>query len=361
MTKTDILSLSFGELSDWLAEAGEPKFRAKQIFTWLHSRKATDFSEMTDLSLSLRTKLSDSFCINRLIVVKRLESSIDNTVKYLYGLSDGSLIESVLMAYKHGDSLCVSTQVGCKMGCNFCASTIAGFVRNLTPGEMLGQIYEAERDSGRTVSSLVLMGIGEPLDNYDNVLKFLRLLSAPQGRGMSLRHVTLSTCGLVPMIDRLAEEGLGLTLSVSLHAADDASRSRIMPVNRKYSIAELLGACRRYFATTGRRITFEYAVIDGVNGTREQARLLAKHLEGLPCHINLIPVNPVRERNYHTKRDTVYSFQQMLEQEGLNATVRRTLGSDINAACGQLRREAQRERGEDIADSDSNGCRNGPG
>ena len=254
MTKTDILSLSFGELSDWLAEAGEPKFRAKQIFTWLHSRKATDFSEMTDLSLSLRTKLSDSFCINRLIVVKRLESAIDNTVKYLYGLSDGSLIESVLMAYKHGDSLCVSTQVGCKMGCNFCASTIAGFVRNLTPGEMLGQIYEAERDSGRTVSSLVLMGIGEPLDNYDNVLKFLRLLSAPQGRGMSLRHVTLSTCGLVPMIDRLAEEGLGLTLSVSLHAADDASRSRIMPVNRKYSIAELLGACRRYFATTGRRI-----------------------------------------------------------------------------------------------------------
>ena len=296
MTKTDILSLSFGELSDWLAEAGEPKFRAKQIFTWLHSRKATDFSEMTDLSLSLRTKLSDSFCINRLIVVKRLESAIDNTVKYLYGLSDGSLIESVLMAYKHGDSLCVSTQVGCKMGCNFCASTIAGFVRNLTPGEMLGQIYEAERDSGRTVSSLVLMGIGEPLDNYDNVLKFLRLLSAPQGRGMSLRHVTLSTCGLVPMI-----------------------------------------------------------------GTREQARLLAKQLEGLPCHINLIPVNPVRERNYHTKRDTVYSFQQMLEQEGLNATVRRTLGSDINAACGQLRREAQRERGEDIADSDSNGCRNGPG
>ena len=361
MAKTDILSLSFGELSEWLEDAGEPKFRAKQIFTWLHSRKVTDFSEMTDLSLSLRTKLSDSFCINRLIVVKRLESAIDNTVKYLYGLSDGSLIESVLMAYRHGDSLCVSTQVGCRMGCRFCASTIAGFVRNLTPGEMLGQIYEAERDSGRTVSSLVLMGIGEPLDNYDNVLKFLRLLSAPQGRGMSLRHVTLSTCGLVPMIDRLAGEGLGLTLSVSLHAADDAHRSEIMPVNRKYSIDKLLGACRRYFEATGRRITFEYAVIDGVNGTRDQARLLAKRLEGLPCHINLIPVNPVRERNYHTKRDTVYAFQQMLAQEGLNATVRRTLGSDINAACGQLRREAQRERGEDIEDSDSNGCGTGPG
>ena len=340
MTKTDILSLSFGELSDWLAEAGEPKFRAKQIFTWLHSRKATDFSEMTDLSLSLRTKLSDSFCINRLIVVKRLESAIDNTVKYLYGLSDGSLIESVLMAYKHGDSLCVSTQVGCKMGCNFCASTIAGFVRNLTPGEMLGQIYEAERDSGRTVSSLVLMGIGEPLDNYDNVLKFLRLLSAPQGRGMSLRHVTLSTCGLVPKIDQLAEKKLQLTLSVSLHAPNNEIRSGMMPVNDAYPVEVLMQAVRRYQDTTGRRVSFEYSMVRGVNDSDACAKQLANLIRGMGAHVNLIPINPVDGSPYSaTDAANVRRFQQKLESLGVNATVRRRLGSEISAACGQLRRD----------------------
>ncbi len=340
MAQIDMLSLSLEALTEALAAMGEPKFRAKQIFAWLHQQRVTEIAQMTNLPLSLRTKLDVEFCLTHPIVVKRLASSMDNTVKYLYGLSDGSLVESVLMSYHHGDSICISTQVGCKMGCAFCASTIAGYIRDLSSGELLGQIYAAERDSGRTVSGVVLMGIGEPLDNYENVLRFLRLLSAPEGRGMSLRHVTLSTCGLVPMMDRLAQENLGLTLAVSLHAADNAARSKIMPVNRRYGLEELLPACRRYFEKTGRRITFEYAVIDDVNAGQADAAALAALLRGLPCHVNLIPVNPVRERNFRTNRDTVLRFQHWLEEAGVNATIRRTLGSDINAACGQLRREA---------------------
>ena len=342
MAKTDILSLSFGELSEWLEDAGEPKFRAKQIFTWLHSRKVTDFSEMTDLPLSLRTKLSDSFCINRLIVVKRLESAIDNTVKYLYGLSDGSLIESVLMAYRHGDSLCVSTQVGCRMGCRFCASTIAGFVRNLTPGEMLGQIYEAERDSGRTVSSLVLMGIGEPMDNLDTVLKFLELVNHPDGMNIGMRHISLSTCGVIPGIQRLADLGLQLTLSVSLHAPDSETRSKIMPVNRAYDVDKLFAACHDYFKKTGRRISFEYAMIDGVNDHDWQADLIAKKIKGMPGHVNLIPLNDVVESPFKPSK-RVAAFQKRLESHGVTATVRRSLGGDIDASCGQLRRKAMEE------------------
>ena len=301
--KIDILSLSLLELEEQLLQIGEKKFRAKQIFEWLHKKRATDFSMMTNLSAQLREKLSQTFCVNSLIIKKRLVSNLDNTVKYLYALPDGEKVETVLMDYKHGNSICLSTQVGCKMGCKFCASTKAGFVRNLTPGEILLQIYETERDSGRHVDSIVLMGIGEPLDNYDNVIKFLRLLSDENGTNMSLRHVSLSTCGLVDRIYDLAKLKLGLTLSISLHA----------PTNEKRS--------------------------QGVNDDRKTAEELIKLLKPLGnCHVNLIPINEIREGDYK-KSNYVRSFQQMLTDAGLNATVRRTLGADIEAACGQLRRD----------------------
>lgn len=339
MEKIDILSLSSEELAAEMASLGEKKFRAAQVFDWLHVKRADDFDEMTNISLSLRTKLSESFYINRLNIVRKLESSVDNTVKYLYELSDGNHIETVLMDYKHGNSLCISTQVGCKMGCRFCASTIAGFKRDLLPSEMLGQIYGAERDSGRKVESLVLMGIGEPLDNYENVVRFLKLLSCPEGKNLSLRHVSLSTCGLVDRIYDLAEYKFGLTLSVSLHASDNERRSEIMPVNNRYDIGELLRACRHYIDKTGRRISFEYAVISGVNDSEADAQALAKLLKGINCHVNLIPVNEIKERDFRSDRRSVQKFMERLEKCGLNVTVRRTLGSDINAACGQLRRE----------------------
>ena len=337
--KLDILSLSLDEIIIELDAMGEKKFRAEQIFSWLHVKKVTDFSEMSNISLELRTKLSEKFYIKRLNIVKRLESCVDNTIKYLYELEDGNHIESVLMDYKHGNSICISTQVGCKMGCNFCASTIAGFRRNLTPSEMLMQIYLAEKDSGRHVDSLVLMGIGEPLDNYNNVIRFLELLSFPKGRNMSLRHVSLSTCGIVPRINDLAKLKTGLTLSVSLHSADNKRRSEIMPVNRSWDINELIAACREYIKETGRRISFEYAVISGVNDSPADAEALAGLLRGMNCHINLIPVNKIKERSYSADRKSVEQFSKRLERLGMNVTVRRTLGADINAACGQLRRE----------------------
>lgn len=339
MEKTDILSLELDELIIALDAMGEKKFRAEQIFQWLHVKKVTNFNEMTNISLELRTKLDANFYIKRLIIAKRLESCVDNTIKYLYELDDGNHVETVLMDYKHGNSICISTQVGCKMGCKFCASTIAGFRRDLTPSEMLMQIYTAERDSGRHVDSLVLMGIGEPLDNYANVVKFLTLLSSPKGRNMSLRHVSLSTCGIVPKIYDLAKLGTGLTLSVSLHAADDKSRSAIMPVNDRWGVSELIGACRDYIKETGRRISFEYAVIAGVNDSESDARRLAQLLRGMNCHINLIPVNKIKERDFTADRRSVAAFCDMLTKMGMNVTVRRTLGADINAACGQLRRE----------------------
>ncbi len=339
MEKTDILSLTLPELEEELIKAGEQKFRAKQIYEWLHVKKVTDFAEMSNISIKLRTKLDTIFCIKRLIVVKRLESYTDNTIKYLYGLSDGSHVESVLMEYKHGNSICISTQVGCKMGCKFCASAIAGFVRDLTPSEMLSEIYEAERDSGRHVDSVVLMGIGEPLDNFENTVKFLDILSSSEGRGMSLRHLSLSTCGIVPKIYDLASLKKGLTLSVSLHASSDEERSEIMPINRKWGIESLLKACRDYIDTTGRRISFEYAVIKGVNDSEAQADRLSDLLRGMNCHINLIPVNPIKERSYSADRKAVKRFKERLEKRGMNVTIRRTLGADINAACGQLRRE----------------------
>lgn len=340
MEKIDILSLSLSELKEELVNSGEKAFRAGQIFQWLHVKRVFDFDEMTDISVQLRATLKEKFCIKRLFVQKRLESSIDNTVKYLYRLPDGNFVETVLMEYSYGRSICVSTQVGCKMGCRFCASAIAGFVRNLEPSEILMQIYETERDAGVRVSGVVLMGIGEPLDNYTNVIKFLELLSHKKGNNLSLRHVSLSTCGIVPKIYELAELKLGLTLSVSLHCADNSKRSEIMPVNRTYNMNSLIESCRYYIEKTGRRVTFEYAVIDNVNSSESDADRLAALLHGINCHVNLIPVNKVRERNYRTARSGVEEFARRLGKRGINATVRRTLGSDIEAACGQLRRDA---------------------
>lgn len=347
LEKTDILSLNLEELEQLLIAAGEKKFRAKQIFQWLHVKRVMDFDKMTDISVQLRQHLKENFCINGLFMQKRLESAIDNTVKYLYRLSDGNFVETVLMDYNYGKSICVSTQVGCKMGCNFCASAIAGFVRSLEPSEILMQIYETERDAGTRVSGVVLMGIGEPLDNFDNVLKFLSLLSDKNGNNLSLRHVALSTCGIVPRIYKLADMKLQLTLSVSLHSPYNDKRSEIMPVNRTYNIDELMKACRYYIDKTGRRITFEYAVIDNVNSSDKDADRLAALLRGMNCHVNLIPVNRVKERNYKTARSGVADFAKRLSQRGINATVRRTLGSDIEAACGQLRRDAGSKGGTD--------------
>lgn len=337
MEKKDILSLSREELASELSAMGEKAFRAKQIYEWLHTKRVTDFSQMSNISAQLREELSKKFCIKSLIIKKRLVSNIDNTVKYLYGLSDGEAVETVLMEYKHGNSLCISSQVGCKMGCRFCASTIAGFVRNLEPSEMLLQIYETERDSGRHVDSIVLMGIGEPLDNFDNVMKFLSLLN-DEGGGMSLRHISLSTCGVVDKIYKLAELKTGLTLSISLHAATNEKRSAIMPINKRFDLGQLMTACRDYFKKTGRRISFEYSLIEGVNDTDESADELIKLLGGMNCHVNLIPINEIREREFKKSR-YVEKFRKRLTDAGINATVRRTLGADINAACGQLRRD----------------------
>ncbi len=337
--KIDILSLSLGELEEKIQLLGEKKFRALQIWQWLHIKRVRNFDKMSNLSAQFRDKLSDIFCIKSLIISKRLASNIDNTVKYLYELPDGNHIETVLMEYNHGYSLCVSTQVGCKMGCRFCASTIAGFKRNLMPSEILLQIYETERDSDIKVSSIVLMGIGEPLDNFENVIRFLEILSDKDGNNMSLRHVSLSTCGIVPKIYDLADKDYGITLSVSLHATDDEKRSEIMPVNDKYNINELIYACRYYLDRTKRRISFEYALIDGVNDSIEQAKQLKRLLRGMQSHVNIIPVNKIKEREFTSSRKSAVRFRDMLIDLGVNATVRRTLGSDIDAACGQLRRE----------------------
>lgn len=337
--KIDILSLFPEELEEQIVAMGEKKFRAKQIFEWLHVKRVATFDEMTNLSVQLRNKIKEKFCLKSLFVVKKLESNTDNTVKYLYRLPDGNHIESVIMEYSYGNTICVSTQVGCKMGCRFCASTIAGYKRDLASSEILLQIYESERNSGRKISGVVLMGIGEPLDNFDNVVNFLKILSCEKGMNMSLRHVSVSTCGVVPRIYELSEFKLGITLSISLHASNNKARSEIMPVNNKYDINELLEACKYYFKVTGRRISFEYALIDGHNDTMEDAKELAKLLGGFVCHVNIIPVNKIKERNYKSDRKSAHRFRRYLEELGLNATVRRTLGADIDAACGQLRRE----------------------
>lgn len=336
--KLDIKSMRLDSLESFLAELGEPKFRAKQVYSWIHQKNVADFDEMTSLSKELRGTLDEKCYISDVKIQKKLVSASDDTVKYLYELPDKNRIESVFMSYKHGDSLCVSTQAGCRMGCGFCASTLGGLCRNLTASEMLDQVYKTQLDSGRKVGSVVLMGIGEPLDNFDNVLDFLAILSHPGGQCLSLRHVSLSTCGLVDKIDLLAQKKLSLTLSISLHAPDDELRSKIMPINNKWGIDELLAACRRYFEATGRRISFEYALIDGLNDRTENAKKLAQKLKGFNCHVNLIPINEVGERGYkRSKAEAVANFRGILERAGINATVRRELGGDISAACGQLR------------------------
>ena len=340
---TDIKSMTQQELSLFFKELGEPAFRAKQAFTWLH-RGAVSFEDMTNLSKPLREKLAAQCFITAPVVARKQESRLDGTIKYLWELSDGNCIETVLMQYHHGNTVCISSQVGCRMGCAFCASTISGKVRDLRPSEMLDQVLFTQLDSGREISNIVLMGIGEPLDNMDNVLRFLELVNHPDGLHIGMRHISLSTCGVVPGIDALAEKQLQLTLSVSLHAPDSETRSRIMPVNRAYDVERLFDACHRYFEKTGRRISFEYAMIDGVNDNDWQADLIAKKLRGMPGHVNLIPLNDVVESPYKPSR-RVAAFQKRLESHGITATVRRSLGGDIDASCGQLRRKAMEEQG----------------
>lgn len=337
--------MTLAELTEEFTALGEPKFRAGQVYTWLH-RGARSFDEMTNLSKPLREKLAQNYALPSPTVARRLESKKDGTIKYLWRLTDGNCVESVLMRYHHGNTVCISSEVGCPMGCAFCASTLGGLVRRLTPSEMLDQVLFTQLDSGLPISNIVLMGIGEPLDNYDTVLRFLALVNSPEGMNIGMRHISLSTCGVVDKIDRLAEENLQLTLSVSLHAPTDEVRSSIMPINRKYPVDTLLAACKRYFEKTGRRISFEYAMIRGVNDMPQMAQILIKKLRGIAAHVNLIPLNDVAESPLKPSLpETVRAFQQTLEQQGIPATVRRTLGSDINASCGQLRRNFERENG----------------
>ncbi len=339
--KRDIKSYNLIELQQTLAQMGLPKFRAAQIYKWLQVQGVTSFDEMTNLSKDLRKSLSEIFLIRSAKIERKLVSDIDDTVKYLFSLCDGETIESVLMKYKYGYSICVSTQVGCKMGCKFCASTLNGCVRNLTASEILSQIHAAANDTGVRISHVVLMGMGEPLDNFENVMRFLELVSDDNGLNISARNISLSTCGIVHKIKELEQKRLQITLSVSLHAPNDAIRSTIMPVNHKWNVDTLLAACRSYAATTSRRISFEYAMIAGVNDSDACAKELGQKLKGMLAHVNLIPVNNVKENSFHKSgKSRIEAFTEILKTYGVNATVRRTLGADINASCGQLRRSA---------------------
>ena len=339
----NLKSMILPELSAVLKELGQPGFRAKQVYTWLH-KGVREYEQMTNLPQSLRTQLAERYPICAPNVVRKQESQKDGTIKYLWRLSDGNCVETVLMRYHYGNTVCISTEVGCRMGCAFCASTLGGLVRKLEPFEMLDQVLFTQVDSGLPISHIVLMGIGEPLDNFDNVMRFLELVNSPEGMNISMRHISLSTCGLVPKIRELAKKKLQLTLSVSLHAPKDEIRNTIMPVNKAYNTEELLQACRDYYEETGRRISFEYAMINGVNDTEADARLLLKRLKGLPAHMNLIPLNHVEESPLKpSTRAAVMRFQQILEEGGVPATVRRTLGGDIDASCGQLRRKYNKE------------------
>ena len=341
--KQDLKSKNVKEIEALLKEMGEPAYRVKQIFVWLH-KGVKSFEEMTNLSKDLRKKLDDSYYITVPQIVRKQQSAKDGTIKYLWQLRDGNCVESVLMRYHHGNSICISSEVGCAMGCAFCASTKGGLVRRLSASEMVDQVLFASLDSGLEISNIVLMGIGEPLDNYDTVLRFLELINSPDGMNIGMRHISLSTCGLVDKIERLSKEKLQLTLSVSLHAPLDEIRSTIMPVNRKYNVQTLLDACRSYFNETGRRISFEYAMIRDVNDSKEIAQILAKKLQGIAAHVNLIPLNNIEESPLKpSTRKAVMEFQQILESNGIPATVRRTLGSDIDASCGQLRRKYEKK------------------
>ncbi len=344
----DIRSLSYDELSNEILNLGFPKFRINQIYSWVHEKCVSSFDEMTNISKDMRQTLSETFYFNNISINTKLVSKIDDTVKYLFTLSDGEYVESVVMKYKYGYSICISTQVGCKMGCTFCASAIGGFVRQLSTGEMLAEIYTAQKDLNIKINHLVLMGTGEPFDNYDNVFKMLNLITDEKGQNMSMRHISLSTCGVVPKIYELADEKLGLTLSVSLHAPNNNIRNASMPINKKYDIDELLKACKYYADTTGRRISFEYAMIKGINDSDECALELSKRLKGILCHVNLIPVNNVRETTFiKSSVERQKRFIDILASRGITATVRRTLGSDINASCGQLR-ASKRKEGEHV-------------
>ena len=345
--KKDIASLNWEELQKELLEAGEKKFRASQIYEWIHKKGAEDFSEMTNLSKALREKLEQNFRTPKVEMIARQISKKDGTNKFLFCLEDGNVVESVLMRYKHGNSVCISSQVGCRMGCRFCASTLDGLERNLEPSEMLGQIYRIEKIIGERVSNVVVMGTGEPLDNYDNLLKFIHLLTDEHGLHISQRNVTVSTCGIVPKILSLAEENLQITLALSLHGSTQEKRKQLMPVANKYELSEVLKACDTYFEKTGRRMTYEYSLVHGVNDTDQDAQELSELLHGRNCHLNLIPVNPIKERDYQRPtRENAQKFQNKLEKRGINVTIRREMGSDIDGACGQLRRRfAQAEEG----------------
>lgn len=336
----DIKSLSLEALETELSKLGEPKFRAKQIFTWIHQKNVQSFDEMLNISKELRKKLKEIYYISHSSIEKKLISCYDSTVKYLFSFADGECVEAVLMSYRHGFSACISTQAGCKMGCTFCATGRGGFRRNLTAGEMISQLQAMEADQHVRISNIVLMGMGEPLDNYDNVISFLSLVSSSDGMNIGMRHITLSTCGLADKIDQLASLGLQLTLSVSLHAPNDEIRNKTMPVNRRFPVDELLKHCRAYAEKTGRRVSFEYAMISGLNDSLDCAHELAAKLRGMLCHVNLIPVNEVKETRYRkSSKQSLREFCDYLNSHGIPTTIRRTLGSDINASCGQLRAE----------------------
>ena len=340
----NLKSLTQPELAAILKELGQPAFRAKQVFSWLH-KGVRSYDEMTNLPKTLRDALAEKYPIHAPKVLRKQESQKDGTIKYLWQLSDGNCVETVLMRYHYGNTVCISTEVGCAMGCAFCASTIGGLVRRLEPFEMLDEVLFTQIDSGLPVSHIVLMGIGEPLDNFDNVMRFLELVNSPDGMNISMRHISLSTCGLIPKIDALAEKKLQISLAVSLHGPNNEKRSKVMPVNKAYPIEPLLDACRRYYDKTGRRIHFEYAMIDGLNDGEEDARELLRRLKGLGAHVNMIPLNHVEESPLKpSSRTAVARFQKILEDGGVTATVRRTLGSDIDASCGQLRRKYNKER-----------------
>ncbi len=337
--KIDIKSLTFAELSAQLTELGEKAFRVNQIYQWLHVKLVEDFDDMTNLSKDLREKLKTNFLIRQVKAVDRRTSANDETSKFLFELYDNRVIESVLMKYKHGNSVCISSQVGCRMGCRFCASTLGGLERNLSASEMLDQIYQIQRITGERVSNVVVMGTGEPMDNFDELLKFITILTDEKGLNISQRNITVSTCGLVEKIRELADRQLQITLAISLHAPNDETRRELMPVANKYSIADILSACHYYFTKTGRRITFEYSLVKGVNDSRENAMELAGLLKRMNCHVNLIPVNPIKERNYtHSDLSFIQNFKNILEKYRINVTIRREMGSDIDAACGQLRK-----------------------
>ena len=345
MEKTDIKSLNLEELTAFVESLGEKKFRAKQIYEWMHRKHVASFSEMTNISAALIEKLNQNCTLTSLKKADVQISKIDGTRKYLFLLDDGNVIESVLMRYKHGNSVCISSQVGCRMGCRFCASTLDGLVRGLRPSEMLDQIYQIGTDIGERISNVVVMGTGEPLDNYDNLLKFIELLSDENGLNISQRNVTVSTCGIVPRMRQLADEKLQITLALSLHATTDEKRRKLMPIANRYSIKELMEVCQYYFEQTGRRITFEYSLVGGVNDTEEDARELTALAKPLCCHINLIPVNPIKERDY-VQSDTkhIQAFKNKLESKKIHVTIRREMGRDIDGACGQLRRRHVQEQ-----------------